>query len=38
VSHLVVSTTKLEGKDGLQVLTLEEDFALQTVGEVDGMC
>jgi hypothetical protein len=38
VSHLVVSTTKLERENRLQVLTLEEDFALQTVGEVDGMC
>lgn len=37
MSHLVVSTTKLEGKDRLQVLTLEEDLALQSVGEVDGM-
>lgn len=38
VSHFVVSTTKLEGEDGLQVLTFEEDLALQAVGQVDGMC
>jgi hypothetical protein len=38
VSHLVVSTTKLEREDRLQVLTLEEDLALQAVGQVDGMC
>jgi hypothetical protein len=38
VSHLVVGTTKLEREDGLQVLTLEEDLALQAVGKVDSMC
>ena len=38
VSHFVVSTTKLEGEDGLQVLTLEKDLALQAVGDVNGMC
>ena len=38
MSHLVVSTAKLEGKDRLQVLTLEEDLTLQSVGKVDGMC
>jgi hypothetical protein len=38
VSHLVVSPTKLEGKDGLQVLALEEDLAFQSVRKVDGMC
>jgi hypothetical protein len=38
VSHLVVGTTKLEREDGLQVLTLEEDLAFQSVGKVDGMC
>jgi len=38
VSHLVVSTTKLEREHRLQVLTLEEDLALQSVGQIDGMC
>jgi hypothetical protein len=38
VSHLVVSTAKLEREDWLQVLALEEDLAFQSVGKVDGMC
>jgi len=38
VGHLVVSTTKLERKDRLKVLPLEKDLALQSVGDVDGMC
>lgn len=37
MSHLVVCTSKLEGEDWLQVLALEEDFAIEAVGEVDGM-
>jgi hypothetical protein len=36
--HLVVSTTKLEGEDGLKVLPLEKDLAFESVREVDGMC
>jgi hypothetical protein len=38
VGHLVVGTAELEREDRLQVFTLEEDLALQSVGEVDGMC
>jgi hypothetical protein len=38
VSHLVVSTTKLEREDRLKVLPLEKDLAFESVGDVDGMC
>lgn len=38
VSHLVVSATKLEREDRLQVFALEKDLALQAVGDVNGMC
>lgn len=36
--HFVVSTPQLEREDWLQVLPLEEDLALKSVGNVDGMC
>lgn len=37
VSHLVVGTTELKAEDGKEILTLEEDLALETVGQVNGM-
>ena len=37
MSHLIVCTSKLEREHWLQVLALEEDFAVEAVGEVDGM-
>jgi hypothetical protein len=37
MSHLVVRATKLEAEDRKQVLSLEEDSALEPVAEVDGM-
>jgi hypothetical protein len=38
MGHLVVSTAKLERKDRLKVLPLEEDLAFESVGKIDGMC
>jgi hypothetical protein len=38
MSHLVVSTAKLEREDRLKVLSLEQDLAFESVGEVDSMC
>jgi len=37
MSHLVVSSSQLEGEDGLQVLSLEEDIGLETIRQVDGV-
>lgn len=37
VSHLVVCASQLEREHRLEVLALEEDFAVEAVGEVDGM-
>ena len=36
--HLVISTTKLEREDRLEVLPFEENLAFESVGDVDGMC
>ncbi|KAF3810584.1 Threonine dehydratase [Colletotrichum gloeosporioides] len=36
VGHLVVGAAQLEAEDGLLVLALEEDVALEAVGEIDG--
>ena len=36
VSHLVVRSAQLEGEDGEEVLPLQQDFAFEAVGEVDG--
>jgi hypothetical protein len=38
MGHLVVGTTKLEREHRLKVLPLEKDLALESVGDVDGMC
>ena len=35
--HLVVGTTQLEAKDGLEVLALEQHIAFQPIAQIGGM-
>lgn len=37
MGHLVVSSTQLEGEDGLQVFSLEKDSRLQAIGQIDSV-
>ena len=37
MSHLVVSTSELEGKDWKQIFTLQHDGSLQSVAKVDSV-
>ena len=38
VGHLVVGAAQLEAEDGLQVLALEQDIALEPVAEIGCLC
>jgi hypothetical protein len=35
--HLVVSTPQFEGKDGLHILPFEQEFVIESCGEVWGV-
>jgi hypothetical protein len=37
VGHLVVGAAQLEAEDGLLILALEEDLALESVAQIDGV-